>query len=501
MNQNELSSFKDNKSSINERKNKAFKLEKLKFYTKLNIFFLLFIFLLINLNKNWKINILKKFIKVKNIRPNNNNYCDNLDPIKLFNLRLENGPRTICQYEKSKHICYQNNNGYYNNIFFEKNGVICKMENIVLDPSKSKYTNIIYNGPVDRINRGRPLLSKGFLNMKCKNEKDLENANNIYKSYFQSWNYNYDDSEKLEELAPGKTIFFISKNQDSPNIFHGSSELINTISIMNLFNLNPENIQIIFLQSMLFKNDPFYDLYSNIISRGGKPIYIKNLKKKYHISSAFHIPINLDSGAFITNRFSNCKCSTKTYKLLNDLVNKYMNIPDFKDNFISDKDTFYYPKQVIENYKSNITFKKMVTIQWRKVWPKGRKNQIRILANGQELADKLASILPENILIRLVDTANLAISDQISLMRKTDYLVGIHGAGLCLSAFMSYGSILQEILPWKTISVVTMMSALSGHITYSDIIRSKENKKTNISFKPEIFAKSVLNHMIENNFF
>ena len=45
MNQNELSFFKGNKSSINERKNKDFKLEKLKFYTKLNAFFLFFIIL------------------------------------------------------------------------------------------------------------------------------------------------------------------------------------------------------------------------------------------------------------------------------------------------------------------------------------------------------------------------------------------------------------------------------------------------------------------------
>ena len=375
------------------------------------------------------------------------------------------------------------------------------MENIVLDPSKLEYTNIIYKGPVDTINQGRPLLSKGFLNMKCKNKNDLKNVNKIYQSYFQSWNYNYDKSEELEELAPGKTIFFISRDQNSPNLFHGGSELINTISIMNLFNLNPENIQIIFLESMILKNDPYYDLYSNIISRGGKPLYIKNLKKKYHISSALHIPINLDSPAFITNNFSNCKYPTQTYKLLNSLVNKYMNIPEFKDRFITDNNIFYYPKQVIANYKSNIIFKKMVTIQWRKIWPKGRKNQQRILTNGEELADKLASILPKNILIRLVDTANLSISEQISLMRKTDYLVGVHGAGLCLSVFMSQRSILQEAFPWRTISVVTLMSALSGHITYSDLIRSKENIKTNISFKPEIFAKSVLNHMLQNNFF
>ena len=138
MNKNQLPSFKENKSSINERKNKEFKVSKLKLYTKIITFLLSFIFLFIDLNKNYKIYILKKLFTEKNIRPNNNKNCDNLDPIKLFNLRLENGPITICQYEKSKHICYQNDNGYYNNIFFEKNGVICKMENIVLDPSKSE---------------------------------------------------------------------------------------------------------------------------------------------------------------------------------------------------------------------------------------------------------------------------------------------------------------------------------------------------------------------------
>ena len=74
--------------------------------------------------------------------------------------------------------------------------------------------------------------------MKCKNKIDLENYNYIYKSYFESWNYT-EDNNNNEELAPGKTIFFISRNQGSSNIFHGSSELINSISIMDLFGLNP----------------------------------------------------------------------------------------------------------------------------------------------------------------------------------------------------------------------------------------------------------------------
>jgi len=507
MNKNELSYDKKNEISNHENQNENLKLKKSKILLKL-MFLILGIFIIVLneylknyflMNPNNKINMLKKFIKAKeNIRPNNNDYCDNIDPIKLLSARLKNDPITICQNGKSKHICYQNN--YYDNLFYYKNGVICKMEDIILDPSKSNQTDIIYKGPVDKIYRGCPILSKGFFNMKCDNKKDILH-NFIYNSYFDSWNYTYDNNEKLEELAPGKTIFFISRNQDSPNIYHGGSEFINAISIMDLFNLSPENIQIVFLESMTLNNDPFYDLYKNIVSRGGEPIFIRNLTKKYHISSAIHIPINWDSGAFIYNTFRNCKYPTKTYELLNDLVNKYMNIQDFKDKFISDNEIYYYPQSIIDNYKSNIVFDKAVTIQWRKVWPKGRKGQSRILANGPELADKLASILPKNVLIRLVDTANMSIGEQISIIKKTDYLVGIHGAGLCLSAFMSQRSILHEVLPRKNMNVLTLMSALSGHVTYSDIIRYKMNKddgNENIFFKPEMFAHRVLNHMLEN---
>ena len=507
MNKNETSFFKENELSNHENQNKEFKLQKSKICLKLMLLILGILIIVLNeylnnqflMSPNNKINMLKKFIKVnEHIRPNKNDYCDNIDPIKLFSVRLKKDPITLCQNGISKHFCYQNN--YYDDIFFYKDGAICKMENVVLDPSKSKHTDIIYKGPVDKIFRGCPILSQGFFNMKCNNKKDILH-NFIYNSYFDSWNYTYDSNEKLDELAPGKIIFFISRNQDSPNIFHGGSELVNAISIMDLFNLNPENIQIIFLESMTFNNDPFYDLYKNIVSRGGEPIFIRNLKKKYHISSAIHVPVNWDSGAFIYNKFRNCKHSTKTYELLNDLVNKYMKIQDFKDKFISDNEIYYYPQSIIDNYKSNIVFDKTVTIEWRKVWPKGRKGQKRILANGPELADKLASILPKNVLIRLVDTASLSIVEQISIMKKTDYLVGIHGAGLCLSVFMPQKSILHEVLPRKDMTVLTLMSALSGHVTYSDIIRYKMNKddgNENIFFKPEMFAHRVLNHMLEN---
>ena len=57
----------------------------------------------------------------------------------------------------------------------------------------------------------------------------------MYNFYFDSWDYDYNienETEQLEELAPGKTVFFISRTQDSPNLFHGNCEMINIISIM-----------------------------------------------------------------------------------------------------------------------------------------------------------------------------------------------------------------------------------------------------------------------------
>ena len=60
------------------------------------------------------------------------------------------------------------------------------------------------------------------------------------------------------------------------------AEIINVISMLYLFNLSPEEIQVVFMESIEIEisKDPFYDIYKNIISLGGPPIYLKNLQKK-----------------------------------------------------------------------------------------------------------------------------------------------------------------------------------------------------------------------------
>ena len=249
-------------------------------------------------------------------------------------------------------------------------------------------------------------------------------------------------------------------------------------------------------------------IYKNVISGGRDPIYLRNLKQKYHITSAIHVPINWDSSLFINlnipKGYPNCKYPTQTYNIINKLINKYINIPNFNDSFISDNEIFYYPESVIQNFKLKNNFNKSITIQWRKVWPRGRKFQGRILGNGPELADKLATILPKNYLIRLVNTASLSIVEQISIMRKTDYLIGIHGAGLSLSIFMPSHSILYEILPKANIKVLLLMSALSGHKTYSDILKSEHkviDHNEIFYFDTNEFTRNVRKFIGENDFY
>ena len=86
-------------------------------------------------------------------------------------------------------------------------------------------------------------------------------------------------------------------------------------------------------------------------------------------------------------------------------------------------------------------------------------------------------------------------------MRQTDYLIGVHGAGLSLSIFMPPNTILYEILPKKNIKVLVLMSALSGHKIYSDILKSelKIINNNDIYFFDTIeFAEKLLKHIKEN---
>ena len=435
--------------------------------------------------------------------------CNKLDPINIFKKRLNSTPVTVCSNSKSNsnHICYKDGNP----IFVAQNGATCEFKNVIIDPSKWSGDGKTYKGPMDPSNRGCPLLSKGFFNVNCEDGlmTNYSGYDFIYNNYFNGWDYNSESYENekntLEELAPGKTVFFISRNQDSPNLYHGGSEFVNALSIMYLLNLDPEKIQIVFLESILINDDPFYDLYKNLIGRGGEPIHVRNLTKKYMVSNGVHIPIDWDSPCFITSQPPNCANNpTKTYYLYNKLIDEFMPPENFIDSFDKkNQEVYYYPESIINTGTNDKnSFNKILTFQWRRVWPKGRSGQQRILGNGPELADKISTLLPKNILLRLIDTASLPIREQIAIMRQTDYFVGIHGAGLSLIIYAPKKCIYHEVLHSPNMNGLELFAATSGHKVYKDIIDSDVRDvdgNENIFFNVNEFANRVIEHLKESN--
>ena len=88
---------------------------------------------------------------------------------------------------------------------------------------------------------------------------------------------------------------------------------------------------------MFLKDDHLYEIYKNVISIWGKPIYIRGLNKKYHITSSIHVPINWDSPLFINLKIirgnPDYKLPTQTYNIFKNLINKYLNLSNFEDFF------------------------------------------------------------------------------------------------------------------------------------------------------------------------
>ena len=472
---------------------------------------ILIIFGIIFLEKNKKENILeiKKFASTNNldyklneIIPYNktkkelNSQCQIIDPISNFKKRLNINSTILCQSENSFHICYENKLGGY----VVSDGLICMMKNAIMDPSKWKDDGFQYNGPVDKSSRGMPLLSDGFFNMKCDIKGNITKFEFVYSSYVNSWKYSEYQEKNIEELAPGKTIFFISRNQDSPNLFHGGSEFINAFALMKIFNYKPQDIQVIFLESMNFaSNDPFFNLYKYVISGGNEPIHVRKLTKKYKISSGIHIPLNWDSPCFTYDNEPACNKPTETYYYLNQYIDKFLYISQFEDFRNLDDEIFYYPKK----YNKEKNYRKYVTFQWRRVWPKGRTGQQRVIGNGPELVEKLSEKLPDDILLRLVNTASLPIEEQIAIMKKTDYLIGEHGAGLFLSIFLPIKSIVHEISHIGNMRALVRMSRLSGHLTYSNIITAQVymiEGNENLFFDPSNFTNCIIDSMKKSGF-
>lgn len=85
-------------------------------------------------------------------------------------------------------------------------------------------------------------------------------------------------------------------------------------------------------------------------------------------------------------------------------------------------------------------------------------------------------------------------------MKNTDYFIGVHGAGLALSIFMPNNSIMHEILPYRKNKLLLLMSKLSGHKSYSDVVKNTikiVDSNEYVYFDEQSFIKCIQKHLDE----
>ena len=419
-----------------------------------------------------------------------NSDCKNAQGFYNFKLLKKSESYVLCNGENNKHICH-----YKYDFGFEKGGALCELENVILDPTKFNYYNKCPDSDFC------PDISDSFFNMKCKEKGKQFSYHFEYDFYFKHWNYDYEkNNDKIEEIGKNKTVLIISSRIS--HLYHGFLEVMNAIAVMHVYELNPENVQILLIEKCPPRFDMYYPFYTELISRGGEIIYMNKLdkSKKYLIKHAINVPHLYDSPFWQDSTLPNCKYRSPAYKRLMNLIAKYLPIPQFYDSLD-------YNDSIIR-YSSNIKnvngpkYTKFVTIQWRKPYPPYRKDQERLMGNGPELLNKLQQKVKNNILVRLVDTAYLTIVNQISLMLKTDYFVGIHGAGFTLGPYLMDDAIIHEISLNYYNNMPLSICALSGHKTYKETVSGHIKNKDGeyIFLNANEFVDKILAKMKYNNF-
>jgi protein O-GlcNAc transferase len=77
-----------------------------------------------------------------------------------------------------------------------------------------------------------------------------------------------------------------------------------------------------------------------------------------------------------------------------------------------------------------------------------RRTNTRKLINETELVESARKTVP-HLNIEIVDFATISFAEQLKIVRETDLLIGVHGAGLTHTMFLPPGSAVVEILPGK----------------------------------------------------
>ncbi|OJD19413.1 hypothetical protein AJ78_00587 [Emergomyces pasteurianus Ep9510] len=244
----------------------------------------------------------------------------------------------------------------------------------------------------------------------------------------------FDRSEKLPQNLPhGRRNFSILiKREDSHyNVFHSLMEIVAlslTLDVMkmarnrdtNLPFFMPEdfaNAQVIILDDLL--DGSYFDLWKLFAKQ--PTIRLKDISASAQINlDNIIVPLPGGGNPFWQNHWEPLQCEQS--ELLQTFVKRVLNFYNIRD------DTRPADSPLVLTFID-------------------RKEKRRLIDQGRYI-ERLRAKFP-SVEVNLIDLAVLPFSEQIKLIRRTDILAGVHGAGLTHGIFLPPHSTIAEILPPK----------------------------------------------------
>ena len=230
------------------------------------------------------------------------------------------------------------------------------------------------------------------------------------------------DTHTSADKTENTPTYLLARDEDCENSFHSTADFTNMHLVSHILNMQDSSSQ----QVMLFDkhmDGPYTELISKVFAGGRDLIRPSNYSKKKVLFKKVVFHLESPAGLIFPKvaRPGQLRCKgTWLFRSYTERVLRGFNL-------------WNVPPPPIPH----------ATMLIRNRTPS--KNVGRVMANPEEVEN----VLREGSMMKytVVDTAKLPFAKQLELVRSTNILIGVHGAGLMLILFAADEAVLLEIHP------------------------------------------------------
>jgi hypothetical protein len=228
------------------------------------------------------------------------------------------------------------------------------------------------------------------------------------------------DEGKVDKVESTPTYFLI-RDEDCENSFHSTADFMNMFVSSNVAGVNPSDQQVVLWDK--HPDGPYIDLISKAFSGGKSVLRPKSFGTNKIMFKKIIFHMESPAGLIFPKVANPTQLRCKGTGLFQAYAKHILHSFD------------------LWNVEPPAVPHATLLLRHRTE----KKNVGRVLANEKEVIAALADT--NMITFTVADTATMPYASQLALIRKTNILIGVHGAGLMLILFAANEAVLLEMHP------------------------------------------------------